>query len=80
MLRWFGTTTARTFSPLLYSAGLYQSTRSGRAPALPLQYVYPSLDKVNTSSYRHFHPEPFGAGAIQFDTQHTISRPGLKPQ
>jgi LmbE family N-acetylglucosaminyl deacetylase len=37
----------------------------------PLQYVYPSLEAVNTSSYRHFHPEPFGAGAIQFDTHHT---------
>jgi LmbE family N-acetylglucosaminyl deacetylase len=37
----------------------------------PLQFVYPSLGAVNTSSYRHFHPEPFGAGAIQFDTHHT---------
>jgi LmbE family N-acetylglucosaminyl deacetylase len=38
----------------------------------PTQYVYPSLDAVNTSSYRQFHPEPFGAGAIQFDTHHTM--------
>ena len=37
----------------------------------PAQYIYPSLDKVDTSSYRHFHPEPLGAGAIQFDTRHT---------
>lgn len=37
----------------------------------PLQYVYPGLEAVNTSSYRQFHPEPFGAGAIQFDTHHT---------
>ena len=37
----------------------------------PMQFVYPSLKAVNTSSYRHFHPEPFGAGAIQFDTHHT---------
>ncbi len=37
----------------------------------PGQYVYSSLDKVDTSSYRQFHPEPFGAGAIQFDTNHT---------
>ena len=37
----------------------------------PPQFVYPSLELVNTSSYRHFHPEPFGAGAIQFDTHHT---------
>ncbi|MFZ0964460.1 MAG: PIG-L family deacetylase [Terriglobia bacterium] len=38
----------------------------------PSQYIYPSLDKVNTQSYRQFHPEPFGAGAIQFDTHHTL--------
>jgi LmbE family N-acetylglucosaminyl deacetylase len=38
----------------------------------PLQYVYPGLEKVDTSSYRHFHPEPLGAGAIRFETQHTM--------
>jgi LmbE family N-acetylglucosaminyl deacetylase len=38
----------------------------------PSQYVYPSLEAVNTSSYRQFHPGPFGAGAIQFDTHHTL--------
>ncbi|HXW16258.1 MAG TPA: PIG-L family deacetylase [Terriglobia bacterium] len=38
----------------------------------PLQYVYPSLDKVDTSSYRRFHPEPWGAAAIRFETQHTM--------
>jgi len=38
----------------------------------PTQYVYPSLEAVNTSSYRQFHPEPFGAGAIQFETHHTL--------
>jgi LmbE family N-acetylglucosaminyl deacetylase len=37
----------------------------------PMQYVYPSLEALNTSSYRQFHPEPFGAGAIQFDAHHT---------
>ncbi len=37
----------------------------------PAQYIYPSLEAVNTSSYRHFHPEPLGAGAIRFDTHHT---------
>jgi LmbE family N-acetylglucosaminyl deacetylase len=37
----------------------------------PAQYIYPGLDKVNTSHYRAFHPEPFGAGAIQFDSHHT---------
>ena len=37
----------------------------------PGQYIYPSLDKVDTTRYRQFHAEPFGAGAIQFDTSHT---------
>jgi LmbE family N-acetylglucosaminyl deacetylase len=37
----------------------------------PVQFVYPNLEAVNTSSYRQFHPEPFGAGAIQFETHHT---------
>jgi LmbE family N-acetylglucosaminyl deacetylase len=44
----------------------------------PLQYVYPSLDAVKTSSYRHFHPEPFGAAAIQFDTHHTMFPSGAE--
>jgi LmbE family N-acetylglucosaminyl deacetylase len=38
----------------------------------PLQFVYPNLKAVNTSSYRHFHSEPFGADAIQFDTHQTL--------
>jgi LmbE family N-acetylglucosaminyl deacetylase len=37
----------------------------------PPQFIYPNLEAVNTSNYRHFRPEPFGADAIQFDTQHT---------
>jgi len=44
----------------------------------PPQYVYPSLEAVNTSSYRHFHPEPFGADAIQFDTHHTLFPSGAE--
>lgn len=42
----------------------------------PSQYLYPSLDKVNTLSYRQFHPEPFAAGAIQYDTHHTLFASG----
>jgi LmbE family N-acetylglucosaminyl deacetylase len=37
----------------------------------PPQFIYPSLEAVDTASYRNFHPEPFGAEAIQFDTRHT---------
>src|SRR5208283_2517804 len=44
----------------------------------PLQYVYPSLGAVNTSNYRHFHPEPSGAAAIQFDTHHTMFSSGAE--
>jgi LmbE family N-acetylglucosaminyl deacetylase len=42
----------------------------------PPQYLYPNLDAVNTSNYREFHPAPFGAGAIRFETQHTLFAPG----
>ncbi|MGO8792313.1 MAG: PIG-L deacetylase family protein [Terriglobia bacterium] len=38
----------------------------------PGQFVYPSLHAVNTTSYRKFHPEPFGEGAIRFETEHTM--------
>ena len=44
----------------------------------PPQFVYPSLESVNTSNYRHFHPEPFGADAIQFDTHHTLFPSGAE--
>ncbi len=44
----------------------------------PGQYIYPKLDAVNTSSYRQFHSESFGAGAIQFDTHHTLFPSGAE--
>jgi LmbE family N-acetylglucosaminyl deacetylase len=44
----------------------------------PGQYIYPRLDAVNTSSYRHFHPGQFGSGAIQFDTGHTMFPSGAE--
>ena len=37
-----------------------------------MHFVYPSLEAVNTTSYRRFHPEPFGAAAIRYETQHTM--------
>jgi LmbE family N-acetylglucosaminyl deacetylase len=42
----------------------------------PLQYVYPDLAAVNTTSYRNFHPAPFGAAAIRFETQNTMFASG----
>ncbi len=44
----------------------------------PLQYTYPALADVNTTSYRHFHPEAFGGEAIQFDTHHTMFGAGAE--
>ena len=38
----------------------------------PLQYVYPSLDAVNVTSYRHFYPAGLDTGAIQIDREHTM--------
>ena len=38
----------------------------------PLQYVYPSLDDVNVTSYRHFYPASLDSEAIQFDREHTM--------
>ena len=38
----------------------------------PGQYIYPSLEKLNISTYRQFHPESYGADAIKFDTRHTM--------
>ncbi len=42
----------------------------------PMQYTYPDLKSVNTTSYRRFHPEGFSADAIQFETQHTMFASG----
>ena len=38
----------------------------------PLQYVYPSLDAVNFTNYRHFYPAGLDTGAIQIDHEHTM--------
>jgi len=38
----------------------------------PLQYVYPSLDDVNVTSYQHFYPAGLDSGAIQIDHEHTM--------
>ncbi len=38
----------------------------------PLQYVYPSLDAVNVTNYRHFYPAGLDTGAIQIDHERTM--------
>jgi len=38
----------------------------------PLQYVYPKLDAVNVTSYRHFYPPGSDSDAIQIDREHTM--------
>jgi LmbE family N-acetylglucosaminyl deacetylase len=37
-----------------------------------LQYVYPNLDAVNVTSYRHFYPPSLDSAAIQIDREHTM--------
>jgi LmbE family N-acetylglucosaminyl deacetylase len=38
----------------------------------PLQYVYPNLNDVNVTSYRHFYPPSLDSEAIQIDHEHTM--------
>jgi len=42
----------------------------------PLQYVYPELGAVDTSSYRQFIRPEFNSAAIQFDRSHTMFASG----
>ncbi|MBZ5565088.1 MAG: PIG-L family deacetylase [Acidobacteriia bacterium] len=41
-----------------------------------LQYAYPTLSAVNTSSYREFYPPGYDSTAIRFDHSHTMFQPG----
>lgn len=41
-----------------------------------LQYAYPTLSAVNTSSYREFYPRGYRSAAIQFDRSRTMYQPG----
>ncbi len=45
----------------------------------PAQYIYPSLDKVDTSSYRHFLSQPWERAPSSLTPATPSSRPGLKP-
>ena len=38
----------------------------------PLQYVFPNLDAVNVTSYRHFYPPGLDSAAIQIEREHTM--------
>jgi LmbE family N-acetylglucosaminyl deacetylase len=38
----------------------------------PSQYVYPNLDAVNVTSYRHFYPPALDSAAIQINREHTM--------
>ena len=42
----------------------------------PPQYVHPQLSDVNTKNYRRFYPPGLDAGAIRFDSSHTMFMPG----
>jgi LmbE family N-acetylglucosaminyl deacetylase len=56
------------FSPLVF---IHPPGSNSRSP-YPLQYVYPNLDAVNASSYRHFYPPALDSPAIEFDRSHTM--------
>jgi len=42
----------------------------------PLQYIYPNLDAVNVTSYRHFYPAGLDSAAIQIERDHTMFASG----
>ncbi len=65
---------ALRFSPLVF---INPPGAAGPRP-YPGQYVYPTLKKVDTTSYRRFRSEAFDAGAIQFDTHQTQFRAGAE--
>jgi len=44
-----------------------------------LQYVYPNLDDINVTSYRHFYPPSLDSAAIQIDHEHTMYPLGSQP-
>jgi len=44
----------------------------------PLQYVYPTLDAINASNYRHFYPPGADSPAIQIDREHTMFPSGAE--
>jgi LmbE family N-acetylglucosaminyl deacetylase len=44
----------------------------------PSQYVYPNLDAVRVSNYRHFYPAGVDSAAIQIDREHTMFPSGAE--
>jgi LmbE family N-acetylglucosaminyl deacetylase len=40
--------------------------------AYPLQYVFPNLDTVDTTSYRHFYPPGLESAGIHINREHTM--------
>jgi LmbE family N-acetylglucosaminyl deacetylase len=56
------------FSPLVF----IQAPGADSPKPYPLQYVYPDLGAVDTSSYRQFTRPQFNSAAIQFDRSHTM--------
>jgi LmbE family N-acetylglucosaminyl deacetylase len=60
------------FSPLAF----IQPPGGGSRKPYPLQYVYPDLSAVDTSSYRQFIRPELNSAAIQFDRSHTMFASG----
>ena len=55
-----------------------QPARLTEPKPYPLQYVYPNLDAVNFSSYRHFYPASADSAAIQIEREHTMFPSGAE--
>jgi len=60
------------FSPLVF---IHPPGSDSRQP-YPLQYVYPNLDAVQASNYRHFYSPALDSPAIEFDRSHTMFASG----
>ena len=64
------------FSPLVF---IQPAGADSRKP-YPLQYVYPDLGAVDTSSYREFLRPELNSAAIQFDRSHTMFATGSEAE
>jgi LmbE family N-acetylglucosaminyl deacetylase len=64
-----------------FSQLVFIRPRGSDAPTpYPGQFVYPQLDKVDTTDYRQFYPPELNSGAIRFDTTHTMFPTGARAE
>ncbi len=67
----------KTVYDIAFSALTFISPHANNgARPYPLQYVYPNLQSVDTTSYRQFSRRESNSPALQFDHSHTMYKPG----